>query len=119
MVNNDHHQHLTINISRNRLKRIKSHLGREAFSLDEPFVINDGQLIIDPPSNEQSALKRLEQQEIQRKAQNCIKALDDDFREVLILRDLQNFSSDEMGTTLKIRQGTVKSRLSCSGHVKC
>ncbi len=43
--------------------------------------------------------------------QNCIKALDDDFREVLILRDLQNFFYDEIETTPKIRQGTVKSRL--------
>ncbi len=102
---------ITVNLSRNRLKQIKSRLGHEAFSLDEPVVIDNGQLIVDPPSNDQSALKRLEQQEIQQKVQNCIKTLDDDFREVLVLRDLQNFSYDDIGTMLKIRLGTVKSRL--------
>jgi RNA polymerase sigma-70 factor, ECF subfamily len=102
---------ITINLSKNRLKQMKSRVSREAFSLDEPVVTNDGQMIVDPPSKDQSALKRLEQQEIQQKVQNCIKTLDEDFREVLVLRDLQDFSYDEIGSILKIRQGTVKSRL--------
>ncbi len=102
---------ITVNLSKNRLKQMKSRVGREAFSLDEPIVTNDGQMTVDPPSNNQSALKSLEQKEIQQKVQNCVKALDDDFRKVLVLRDLEDFSYDEIGSILKIRQGTVKSRL--------
>jgi RNA polymerase sigma-70 factor (ECF subfamily) len=41
----------------------------------------------------------------------CISALDDDYREVLVLRDIQGLSYDEIGEILKIPDGTVKSRL--------
>jgi RNA polymerase sigma-70 factor (ECF subfamily) len=102
---------ITVNLSKNRLKQMKSRANREAFSLDEPVVTNDSQMIVDPPSKDRSALEKLEQQEIQQKVQNCVKALDADFREVLILRDLQDFSYDEIGNILKIPQGTIKSRL--------
>ncbi len=43
--------------------------------------------------------------------QECINSLDEDFREVLILRDIQGFSYDEINDLLKIPEGTVKSRL--------
>jgi RNA polymerase sigma-70 factor (ECF subfamily) len=42
----------------------------------------------------------------------CIQFLDPDFREVLVLRDMQDFSYDEIGNMLKLALGTVKSRLS-------
>ena len=53
----------------------------------------------------------LERQEVQQKVQNCVKALADDFREILVLRDLQDFSYNEIGSMLKMPEGTVKSRL--------
>ena len=43
--------------------------------------------------------------------QDCIRALDPDFREVIVLRDLQEFSYDEIGVMLSVAAGTVKSRL--------
>jgi RNA polymerase sigma-70 factor (ECF subfamily) len=43
--------------------------------------------------------------------QDCIKTLEQDFREVLVLRDLQDFSYKEIGNLLKLHGGTVKSRL--------
>ena len=43
--------------------------------------------------------------------QSCISLLDNEFREVLVLRDIQGFSYDEIGVMLKIAEGTVKSRL--------
>jgi RNA polymerase sigma-70 factor (ECF subfamily) len=102
---------ITINLSKNRLKQLKSRQGHEAFSLDEPVQTNDGEMTIDPPSKELSVLDHMEKREIQIRVQDCIKALDADFREVLILRDMQEFSYDEIGTMLKLREGTVKSRL--------
>jgi RNA polymerase sigma-70 factor (ECF subfamily) len=68
-------------------------------------------MTIDPPSKEPSVLDRMEKQDIQTRVQECIKVLEPVFREVLILRDLQDFSYDEIGSMLKIREGTVKSRL--------
>ena len=45
------------------------------------------------------------------KLQECIKALSVNFRETMVLRDLQDYSYDEICSILKVREGTVKSRL--------
>jgi RNA polymerase sigma-70 factor (ECF subfamily) len=102
---------ITLNLSKNRLKQIRARQGHEAFSLNEPIRTQDGQMNFDPPSKEPSILVRLEQRDIQTSVRDCIKALEPDFREVLVLRDMQEFSYDEIGTMLKVREGTVKSRL--------
>jgi RNA polymerase sigma-70 factor (ECF subfamily) len=103
---------ITVNFSKNKLKQMKSRQGREAFSLDEPVLVNDHVIVIDPPSKEPSVLDRLERSDVQRKVRDCIQTLEPDFREVLVLRDMQDFSYEEIGSMLKVREGTVKSRLS-------
>jgi len=102
---------ITVNLSKNRLKQMKSRKGHEAFSLDEPVLTDGGQMTVDPPSKEPSVLDNLEKRDVQYRVQNCIKALEPDFREVLVLRDLQDFSYEEIGVMLKVREGTVKSRI--------
>ena len=102
---------ITLNLSKNRLKQLRSRQGHEAFSLDEPLRTDDGEMTLDPPSKEPSVLDRMEQRDIQTRVQDCIQALDPGFREVLVLRDMQEFSYEEIGTMLKTREGTVKSRL--------
>ena len=102
---------ITLNLSKNRLKQVRSRQGHEAFSLDDPIRTDDGEMTVDPPSNEPSVLERMEQRDIRTKVQDCIKALEADFREVLVLRDMQDFSYEEIGAMLKTREGTVKSRL--------
>jgi RNA polymerase sigma-70 factor (ECF subfamily) len=102
---------ITLNLSKNRLKQMRSRQDHEAFSLNEPLQTEDGEMTMDPPSKEPSVLDRMEQRDIQTRVQDCIKALEADFREVLVLRDMQEFSYDEIGGMLKMREGTVKSRL--------
>jgi len=102
---------IVINLSKNRLKQLKTQLHREKFSIDDPVLTNDGQIRGELASREPSALESLERRNIQQKVQECINSLDEDFREVLILRDIQGFSYDEINDLLKIPEGTVKSRL--------
>ncbi len=102
---------ITVNLSKNRLRQVKSRRGHEAFSIDDPVRTEEGQIAADPPSNEPSVLDRLEKKDIQKRVQDCIKALEPDFREVLVLRDMQDFSYDEIAGMVKVREGTVKSRL--------
>jgi RNA polymerase sigma-70 factor (ECF subfamily) len=102
---------ITLNLSKNRLKQMRSRQGHEAFSLDDPIRTDDGEMTMDPPSYEPSVLDRMEKRDIQTKVQDCIKALEADFREVLVLRDMQDFSYEEIGAILRAREGTVKSRL--------
>lgn len=102
---------ITMNLSRNRLKRMKLHQARVPVSLDEPIQTASGKMMPDPPSGEPSILDRLEKHDVQAKVQDCIKALEPEFREVLVLRDMQDFSYEEIGGMLKVAAGTVKSRL--------
>ena len=54
----------------------------------------------------------LERRELEYRVQKCISGLDEDYREVLVMRDIQGFSYEEIRQTLQIPDGTVKSRLS-------
>ena len=102
---------IVMNLSKNRLKQLKTQLHREKFSIDNPILTNDGQIKVEPASSEPSALEKLEKRDVQQKVQGCINSLDDEFREVLILRDIQGFSYGEISDLLKAPEGTVKSRL--------
>ena len=102
---------IIVNLSKNRLKQVRSRQGHEAFSLNDPIQRSDGEMTVDPPSKDLSVLDRMEKRDVQARVQECIKALDPDFREVLVLRDLQEFSYEEIAEMLKVRGGTVKSRL--------
>jgi RNA polymerase sigma-70 factor (ECF subfamily) len=102
---------ITVNLSKNRLKQIKSRQGHVSYSLDDPLRTDDGELTTDPPSKEPSVLERLEKQDVRSKVQDCIKALEPEHREIIVLRDMQDFSYVDIGDMLKMREGTVKSRL--------
>jgi RNA polymerase sigma-70 factor (ECF subfamily) len=102
---------IVINLSRNRVKQLRRRRYREAYSTNNPIPTPDGEIQGDPPSNAPSALDRLEARDVQQQVQGCINALDAEFREVLILRDIQGFAYEEIGTMLNIPEGTVKSRL--------
>ncbi len=102
---------IVINLSRNRLKQSKARNGRETLSLNSPVETEGGFITVEPPSPEPSVLDRLEKREMQEKVQDCIRKLDHDFRAVIVLRDIQGFSYEEIESALGITAGTVKSRL--------
>jgi len=102
---------IAINLSRNRLKQMKARSKREPFSMDDPIQTNDGEMKLDRPSNDISVPDRLERHEVEQRVHGCIKSLEDEFREVVVLRDIQGFSYSEICDMLKLAEGTVKSRL--------
>jgi RNA polymerase sigma-70 factor (ECF subfamily) len=102
---------ITVNLSRNRLKRMRIRQARVPYSLDAPLQTDDGELLPDPPSKDPSVLDRMEQQDVKTKVQDCIMALEPDFREVIILRDMHDMAYEEISAALKLAVGTVKSRL--------
>ena len=102
---------ICINLSKNRLRQVRTRLHREPYSVGNPIQVANGQIAGDPPSSDPSPLEQLEARDVQQKVQGCINALDAEFKEVLILRDIQGFSYDEISDMLKIPEGTVKSRL--------
>ncbi len=102
---------IVLNQARNRLKQIKTRSRYEGRSLNDPMETEEGSVLQDPPSGELSAAEQMEKKEVETAVRDCIASLDPEFREVLVLRDLQEFSYEEIGDILKIPEGTVKSRL--------
>ena len=102
---------ITLNHARNALVRIKARRGHEAYSLDAAIQTEEGELRHEPPSQAPSALDQLEEAAMRKKIESCLAALPQDFREVLVLRDLREHSYQEIGAMLRVREGTVKSRL--------
>jgi len=102
---------IVINLSKNRLKQIRSGLLHERFSIDDPVATESGFVRIEPASDAPSVFQQIEKKEIQEKVRGCIGSLDDDFRAVIVMRDIQGFSYDEISDALGINSGTVKSRL--------
>ncbi len=100
-----------LNHAKNRLKQMKTRNSHIAYSLNDPPDGEGGGIVIDPASREPSQLDRLETRDVSAKVRQCIDALETEYREVIILRDLQEYSYVEIGAALKAREGTVKSRL--------
>jgi RNA polymerase sigma-70 factor (ECF subfamily) len=67
--------------------------------------------ILSEPSEERSPTERLESQETQRKVQQALDHLEEADREIILLKDLQGASYDEIAEILQIPKGTVRSRL--------
>ncbi len=102
---------ITLNLSKNRLKQMRSRQGRAGYCLDDPVWTEDCGLKKDLPSKEPSALDRLEKSDIQNRVRDCIDSLEQEYREAIILRDMQGYSYDEIGSMLNVQGGTVKSRI--------
>jgi RNA polymerase sigma-70 factor (ECF subfamily) len=102
---------IVMNHSRNRLKQLKTQRSREEFSLDDPVAPDTGRGKRELAANESSVLERLETHDLRQTVQRCIDSLFTEFKEVLILRDIQSFSYGEISDILHIPEGTVKSRL--------
>ncbi|MBN1547596.1 MAG: sigma-70 family RNA polymerase sigma factor [Syntrophaceae bacterium] len=102
---------IVINQTRNRLVQMKKHIHHEGFASRETSrPMGDwGDCALAPQSD--SALDRLEQAERDAAVQSCISGLEADFREVLILRDIQELTYEDIQTILEVPPGTVKSRL--------
>ena len=99
---------IVMNNARNRLKQKGREVGLVSL---EGFSPKADSCPLDPPSLEASAFEQLNRKELQEGVQYCIDTLDTAFREVLILRDIQQYTYDEISSVLKLQDGTVKSRL--------
>lgn len=102
---------IAVNLSRNRLKQLKVQGYREEPKLDDPVEIIDQRSNRETVSVEPSILEKIEKRENQELVHGCINSLDLEFKEVIVLRDIQGFSYEEMSDMLNIKEGTIKSRL--------
>ena len=103
---------IIINQAKNRRRKIMALNRREGFSLSGAGGREEGPPPNDPPEDGPSPLERIEKREVEGKIRECIDRLDEEQREVVVLRDIQGFSYGEISGMLGVPDGTVKSRLS-------
>lgn len=102
---------ITVNQTRSHLKAMRNRDFHEGIWIDDPPGNEGVSPAIQYPSRQMGVAEQVEQKEIKDKVQECINALDNEHREVVVLRDIQGFSYDEIAEMLKVPDGTVKSRL--------
>lgn len=73
--------------------------------------IDNDELAVSLPDNSNNPHDVLSKNELKRELHNAINSLNDDHRDVIILRDMQGFSYEEIAKMLKLPLGTVKSRI--------
>lgn len=93
------------------LDEIRKRKNRKFISLDEEIRLEDGdmkrQIESDEPSPEASA----EAGELKKMVNDSIALLSEEHRIVIVLRDIQGFSYEEIAEMQKLPEGTVKSRI--------
>jgi RNA polymerase sigma-70 factor (ECF subfamily) len=102
---------ITLNHCRNRWKYLKRRKYFNSDSLDEPIETEDGGIpkpIYDLSTNPEILF---EKKMIQQWIQGGLLQLKEGQRELIILRDLQGLSYEEIGELFSLPKGTVKSKI--------
>jgi RNA polymerase sigma-70 factor (ECF subfamily) len=102
---------VTLNHCRNRWKYLKRRHYFNSDSLDDPVETEDGNMprpIPDPSNNPET---HYEKKMIQVFVQRGLLQLKEDQRELIVLRDLQGLSYEEIGKLFHLSEGTIKSKL--------
>jgi len=79
--------------------------------LDEPVITVDGEIRRQVADPSQNPLEVVERSELQQIIQDSLTSLPEEYRVVVVLREIQGFSYQEIAEILNCSLGTVKSRL--------
>jgi len=99
---------ITANVCLDELRKRKN---KNILSLDQDIELNDGDVKRQISDNAPSPDMEVESKEIKTIVNESIQQLPDDYKSVIILRDIQGFSYDEISKIVNCPEGTVKSRL--------
>ncbi len=102
---------ITVNLCRNKIKYWRRRARSRTVSLDDPIRCDDSEIRRDPPDPSPSVLDSLSGRQTEEIIREEMMALDEEFRTVLVLRELQDMSYEEIGEIMGLAAGTVKSRL--------
>ena len=102
---------ITLNHCRNRWKYLKRRKYFQSDSLNDPIETEEGEMPrqMDDPSDNPEIL--LEKKMIRNWVQRGLMQLKEEQRELIVLRDLQGLSYEEVGQLFSLPEGTVKSKI--------
>jgi RNA polymerase sigma-70 factor (ECF subfamily) len=102
---------ITLNHCRNRWKFLKRRQYFNTDSIDDPIETEEGEVARPVPDCSDPPDVRYEKKAVQEWIRKGLLKMREDQRELIVLRDLQGLSYEEMGTLLNLPEGTVKSKL--------
>jgi RNA polymerase sigma-70 factor (ECF subfamily) len=100
---------MNVAISEYRRRRAQKR-DRRTLSIDMPIAGTDD-LFITPTGRETDPGERAHQHEFLAKVRACVQELPEEFREAVLLRDMESLSYEEIATVLDLPIGTVRSRI--------
>ena len=103
---------IVVNYCKNRLKQLRGKTIYENFSLNDSGGAKTDEIRNQLPANDTNPGIEMENRERDARVQQCITSLEEEYKEVVILRDIQGLTYEEIRDILQIPDGTVKSRLS-------
>ncbi len=81
------------------------------YSIDKPLENDESEIMQEIPDNSNNPDIVIQNKLESQMLYECIDMLDDDFRTVIVLRDVQGLSYRDIASILSCNEGTVKSRL--------
>ena len=99
---------IAVNESRNRFRWWKRRNRNSTVSLDAENTTGQTMEVADSSENPEAATLRREREQALRQA---LSELSTNFREVIVLRDIEGLSYEEVAVALETNVGTIKSRL--------
>lgn len=102
---------IAINQCRNELRRRGTLKHGRLRSLDEPAPSGEGSLAEEVPAAGRAAWEDLQGRELQSLFEGVLQGLDATDREVLLLKEVEGLSYEDMAEVLDLPVGTVRSRL--------
>ena len=102
---------ITVNMCKNRLKTLKQQRERSRFSLDDPLSLQNGNLEREVGDESLAPLTLIQRKEKERIIQEAINSLPPEFKTLIILRDIDGLSYEEITGITGLKMGTVKSRI--------
>lgn len=99
------------NHCKNRIKYLARRHDRDQSQYDEEVLRDRAAGALTAPSQAPMPDQHLEGVELERLMQSYIAALDEEHRLLIVLRDIEELSYDEICTITNLPEGTVKSRL--------
>lgn len=102
---------VTTNHCRNRLKYLRRRFHHATESIDDPVSTEEGEMGKDIPDEGEIPEDRVYRRQVQELVQIALGRLRQEYREAVVLRDIQNLSYQEISEILGIPEGTIKSRL--------
>jgi RNA polymerase sigma-70 factor (ECF subfamily) len=102
---------IAANTCRSGLRRTGRIARFETVRLDDTGPDGEQSGGIDPVDGTDSPGERLERDEVRQQVGEAVAALPEDFRAIIIMRDMQGLSYEDVAEALQCSMGTVKSRL--------